>query len=60
MPPLTWEEDEEPEGNTREELRELLNLQRALLIAVATDGPRIETVEDEYENRRSKLRRGPD
>jgi hypothetical protein len=58
MPPLPWEEDEEPEGNTREELRELLNLQRALLISVATDGPRIETVEDEYEHRRRKLRRG--
>jgi hypothetical protein len=40
------------------DLRKEIELQRSLMIAVATGGPRIQTVDDEYQTRRAKIRAG--
>jgi hypothetical protein len=58
--PVPWEDDrpQEPAGETPTELMQLLELQAALLIAVATGGPRIDTVNQEYQQRRRVLNTG--
>ena len=40
------------------DLRKEIELQRSLMIAVATGGPRIQTVDDEYQTRRATIRDG--
>jgi hypothetical protein len=58
--PVPREDDpaEEPAGETPAELVQLLDLQAALLIAVATGGPRIPEVNEEYQQRRRMLNTG--
>lgn len=51
-------QDDEPKGRTAEDLLRLVDLQAGLLISVATGGPRIEHVNDEYQRRRSALHAG--
>lgn len=52
------EEDDEPPGNTREELVQLVEAQRNLIISVGTGGPSIGTVDAVYKRRRAKLMKG--
>ncbi len=49
--------DAEPDLSTVDGLVQVLELQAALLIAVATGGPRIESVQPEYQDRRQRLLR---
>lgn len=49
--------DAEPDLSTVDDLVQVLELQAALLIAVATGGPRIESVQPEYQDRRQRLLR---
>ena len=48
--------DGDDTGVDVEHLRQLLELEKALMIAVATGGPRINTVNDEYKERRLAIR----
>lgn len=45
---------------TNDELLEAIEVQRSLMISVATGGPAIRTVEAEYESRRDEIRRALD
>ena len=45
----------EPDESTLEGLLELLNSQAALLVSVATGGPRIQDINGKYQQRRRKL-----
>jgi hypothetical protein len=47
-----------PDGDSIDELIELLGLQQGLLTAVATGGPPMKTVDPLYKRRRARLRRG--
>jgi hypothetical protein len=60
MPFVPWGEEppDEPAGETPAEVLQLLELQAALLRSVATGGPRIETVNNEYQRRRRALNAG--
>jgi hypothetical protein len=53
-----FDADDLPDGSTVQGVLELLEQQRNLLIAVATGGPRIQTVEAEYQARRRALDAG--
>lgn len=52
------QKDHEPPGNRREELVELTEAQRNILISVSTGGPSIDSVDAAYKRRRAKLMRG--
>lgn len=55
---MDWEEPtDEPDGSTIEGAIQLIERQAALLITVATGGPRIERVENAYRERDALLRR---
>lgn len=58
--PDPWGVDQEPEPDekTIEGLLELLNAQASLLVSVATGGPRIESVNYKYIERRTRLNAG--
>lgn len=57
-PWATDDDPDEPLGDTPEGLSRLLDLQLSLLIAVATGGPRIDDVNEQYKERRRKLNSG--
>jgi hypothetical protein len=53
--PFEGPSESEPDARTLEELLQLLNTQAALLVSVATGGPRISGVNYKYQQRRRKL-----
>ena len=52
---IAADEPSDPAGDTPEEVIQLLDAQQSLLIAVATGGPRISDVNNDYTSRRRKL-----